>query len=520
MLGPLWLGSHRAGPEMTVSRPFDGDAIESLHVDGPEDVAQVAAALRTAQPAWEEMGVEERARWLKALRNWMQDNEPHLVSLLRAETGKPRNEAILELNWVYDIINTFTARAAGLLAEKQVRPHLPLLATRRFTVVRRPYQLVGVVGPWNFPIVLSLGDGMPALLAGAALLVKPSEITPLTVTELVRAWHEDLGAPPVIGVVNGFGETGSAVVANVDYIQFTGSVRTGQAIARQAAERLIPAGLELGGKDPFLVLDGANIDRAANAVVMGGFANNGQVCVGTERVYVEASVYDEFVGKVTDVVSALRVGAGPAGAHDLGAVTSPAQLSILDAHVADAVDKGAHVAVGGSRMARRGNWFEPTVLLDVDHSMRVMQEETFGPILPIMKVSDVDEAVTMANDSEFGLSAVVFGEHESANAVARRLEAGSVNINDVGATTMCLDVPMGGWKKSGIGARSADQGLLKYTKVMALAEPRVPIGDREVFWYPYSARKQRLMERGLRLVNARGIRRINQHHSAQAGANR
>lgn len=495
---------------LRVVRPADGSLLAELPVTDPAQVHAKAEALRAAQPAWEEMGVAGRARHLANLRDWLLDNQERMLELMQAEAGKVRADAIIELGWMGDIVNTMAARSSKWLADKQVHPHLPLLATRRFTVVRRPFPVVGVIGPWNFPTVLCAGDGIPALFAGAAVLLKPSEITPLACTEVVRAWREEIGAPPVLDIAIGAGATGSALVDAVDFVHFTGSVRTGQLVAERAAKTVTPVSLELGGKDPFVVLRDSNVRRAANCVVLGGFGNNGQICVATERVYVEAPVYDEFVARVVANVEALRQGIdGPHIGAELGAMTSAAQVDIVEEHVRDAVEKGARVLTGGIRQDRAGNWFAPTVLVDVDHSMKVMVEETFGPVLPIMKVADAEEAIRLANDSEFGLSATVFsGDVKRGEQLARRIDAGSVNVNDYGATTTCLDVPMGGWKKSGVGSRSGATAVTKYTRTQSIASPRVPVLDSEAWWFPYSPLKQGVVEWGLRFLNARGLRRV------------
>ncbi|NLE81768.1 MAG: aldehyde dehydrogenase family protein, partial [Rhodococcus sp.] len=320
-------------------------------------------------------------------------------------------------------------------------------------------------------------------------------------------WREDVGAPPVLDVLLGQGDVGAALVDAADYIQFTGSVATGRRVAVRAAESLTPVGLELGGKDPLIVLSGADIARAANCAVYGGFANNGQVCMGFERVYVQDSVYDEFVARVVDKVKSLRSGIDDNS--DVGALIHPPQIDIIDRHVRDAVDKGARILTGGNRIDRPGTWFEPTVLVDVDHSMALMREETFGPVLPIVRVTDAEEAVTLANDSEFGLSASVFaadiGEGER---IAQRLEAGAVSIDDFVANMVCADVPQGGWKRSGIGSRLADTGLLKFTRTKVVASHWIPLPKNDLFWFPYTPARRRIFATAARLINGRGLGRL------------
>lgn len=493
-----------------VRRPADGTPLTDVAIDDASAVHAAAVALRDAQPEWEDLGVAARTKWLESYRDWLLDTTDHIADLMQAEAGKVRAEAVLEQSWLHDIVNTYARNAPRLLADKQVKAGSPLMLGKRFTVVRRPLQLVGVIGPWNFPLVLSLGDGLPALFAGCAVMIKPSEVTPLALREVVRGWTEEVGAPPVLSAVFGAGETGAALIDEVDYVQFTGSVATGQRVAERASQTVTPVSLELGGKDPMIILKDANLKRAANCAVVGGFGNNGQVCISTERVYVEAPVYEEFVDRVVKNVKALRSGTdGPEIGADVGAMTSPTQIDIVDDHVRDAVSKGARILTGGKRADRAGDWYEPTVLVDVDHTMKIMIEETFGPVLPIMKVADAEEAIAKANDSEFGLAASVFaGTAAQGEQIARRIDAGTVNVNDYAIAAMCIDAPMGGWKKSGIGARSADYGLLKYTRQKTISAPRVPVMNTELWWFPYTARKQGAVQRAMRLVNARGRARL------------
>lgn len=275
----------------------------------------------------------------------------------------------------------------------------------------------------------------------------------------------------------------------------------------RAAETLTPVGLELGGKDPMIVLDDADPERAANGAAWGGLANTGQVCMSTERVYVAEPVYERFVDALTQRVRGLRQGRDrPAFTHELGAMTSSGQVDVVEEHVRDAVDKGARVLVGGNRRVGDGSFFEPTVLVDVDHSMKVMREETFGPVIPVMRVRDADEAVRLANDSAYGLSASVFGERHRAEAVARRLESGACNVNDVLVNYLALDVPMGGWKESGIGSRWGPQGIRKYCRTESIVVTRFARPKSEPIWFPYTPLKGRLFAAIGRFVNARGTR--------------
>ncbi len=338
-------------------------------------------------------------------------------------------------------------------------------------------------------------------------MIKPSEFTPLGLAEVVEAWKKEIGGPDVLDCVQGIGETGGALVDAVDFVQFTGSDRTGRKVMARAAETLTPVSLELGGKDPMIVLSDADLDRAANAAAWGGMMNSGQICMSVERIYVEEPAYDEFVAKLTAEVGKLRQGADDAGSpKDVGAMTSPNQTAIVEDHVDDAVASGARALTGGKRVEGPGDYFEPTVLVDVDHSMKVMRDETFGPVVGVMKARDAEEALRLANDSRYGLSGSVFGEKERAERVARRVECGAINVNDVLVNYLASDVPMGGWKQSGIGYRHGEPGIKKYCRTESLVITRFG-AKREPTWYPYTKGRRRLIERMVPLFNARDWKR-------------
>ena len=280
--------------------------VASVPDQGAEEVRAVVAGLRRNQPAWEALGPTGRGEWVGRLRDWLFDNDERIAELLQRETGKPWQEATLEVPFAIDLLEYYRKSAKRFLADAHPRPHDLLTATKKLTIAYRPYPVVGVICPWNNPVLLALGDALPALLAGAAVAVKPSELTPLATREIVRGWREDVGAPGVLECLTGAGETGAALVDEADYIQFTGSTRTGRRIAQRAADRLIPYSLELGGKDAMIVLADADLERAANAAVWGAMFNSGQTCTSVERVYVEEPVYDEFVELVVERVRRLR----------------------------------------------------------------------------------------------------------------------------------------------------------------------------------------------------------------------
>ena len=492
---------------LEVLNPATGEVIAKLPVDPPEAVAATVARVRAAQPDWEAMGIEGRYHWLGKLRDWILDNSDRILDTMQRETGKVRADASNEPTYLADTINFYGTQAAKFIGEESVRPHSPLLAAKKLRVQYRPQPVVGIISPWNFPLILSLGDAIPALMAGAAVVVKPSEFTPLGIAEVAQAWKEEIGGPDVFDVVQGIGETGGALVDNVDFIQFTGSDRTGRKVMARAAETLTPVSLELGGKDPMIVLRDADVDRAANAAAWGGMFNSGQVCISVERIYVEEPVYDDFVAKLAAEVGRIRQGADDArNPKDVGAMTSPNQTAIVEAQVDDALANGARALTGGKRVPGPGDYFEPTVLVDVDHTMSCMTEETFGPTLPIMRVSDAEEALRLANDSPYGLQASVWTKDvERGEALARRVEAGAVCVNDAQVNYTALELPMGGWKASGLGTRHGAGGIRKYTQQQTILTTRLS-PKRDPHMFPYGATRTRLLGKLTRLLYGRGKR--------------
>jgi acyl-CoA reductase-like NAD-dependent aldehyde dehydrogenase len=496
--------------QITVTCPADGRVVGSVPVHSRAEVEKVAAELRAAQPEWRAMGFAGRAKWMNLWRDWFLDNEDRLNAMVQAESGKSTADAGAELPIVYEIINYYVKHAPEFLAPEHPKPHSPMMAMKRLELQYHPHQLLGLITPWNGPIGNPMLDLPAAMIAGCAAITKPSEFTPLTWREVVRGWREDVGAPPIIACVTGAGETGAAVVDVVDMVHFTGSARTGRRIAARCGERLIPVSLELGGKDPMIVLADADLERAANAAVWGGLTNSGQICISVERVYAEAPIYDAFVALVTEKTKAIRQGndAGQGVQCDIGAMATEDQVGIVSRHVDDAIAKGAKALTGGKRGAGAGLYYEPTVLVDVDHSMDCMREETFGPTIPIMKAADEAEAIRLANDSPYGLSASVWTKDRArGEQVAYALEAGAVNINNVFMNLFQLPLPHHGWGESGIGGRlGGADGIRKYCKVKAVVAEKAA-ARTEVHWYPASNVKAAIGAKGARMMGARDWRR-------------
>jgi acyl-CoA reductase-like NAD-dependent aldehyde dehydrogenase len=490
-----------------VRNPADGSMVANVPIDGPEEVAATVARVRGNQSAWEQLGIKGRARWLGELRDWLIDNQDRVAQTMQRETGKVWAEASAETPYICDLINFYSRKARKYIGDERVPAHSPLMKVKKLKVTYRPYPVVGVISPWNFPVILSLGDAVPALIAGAAVVIKPSEVTPLALGEIVEAWKREIGGPDVLDVANGGGETGSAVVHEVDFAQFTGSDRTARKVLTRAAETLTPVSAELGGKDPMIVLKSADLEKAVNAATWGAFANSGQVCISVERLYVEEPVYDEFVSRLTEEVRKLNQGLdGPDFGKDVGAMSFPPQTEIVESHIAEAREHGAKVLTGGQRGDGPGDWYAPTVLTEVDHSMKVMREESFGPVVGVMKVRDAEEAVRLANDSRYGLTASVFGKTREAEAIARRLQVGTCNVNDVLVGFLACDVPMGGWKDSGIGWRHGQYGIQKFVRPESLVITRLS-QKRELLYFPYTEERRRKLRRLIRFFNARDWRR-------------
>ena len=493
---------------ITVTNPATGATISEVpRLDG-EATRDLVRRARAAQPGWHALGFKGRARIMRDMRAWIVRNRERVIETLGSEAGKPYEDSQLELLYCVDALGFWAKRAQRWLADERERPHSPLLIGRKVVSRFVPYGAVGVIGPWNYPLLNNFGDAIPALMAGNSVVLKPASITPLSSLLMAEGLRE-VGLPDdVLLVATGSGaEVGGALADSVDMLHFTGSTEVGRGLMERGARRLLPLTLELGGKDPMIVLDDADLERAANAAVFGALQNCGQTCISIERVYVEGAAYEPFVARVVEKVRDLRQGApgGPAQV-DIGAMTSPEQLDTVDEHVRDAVEKGARIEVGGHRreIGDGGSFFEPTVLTGVDHTMKIMTEETFGPTLPIMRVQSEDEAVRLANDSQFGLDSSVFaGDHRRAERVARRVESGGVVVNDTLVNYFAMEIPIGGMKQSGVGARHGRTGIQKYCQRQNMVVTRFA-PKRELYYFPYSRFSSKATELMIRALYGRG----------------
>lgn len=435
-------------------------------LDGDE-VASIARRLRQGQRRWREGGLEYRTAILRRWADAADTRADAIADALILDTGRAtlsRSEA----HGVGAKVRRWCNDAPALMDTREsVSKIAPDIAFRQQLV---PFDLVGVISPWNFPLSLALIDALPALVAGCAVMIKPSEITPRFIAPLA----ESIAAVPelaeVLAIIPGDGASGAAVIAEADMVCFTGSVPTGRKVAEAAAKRFIPAFLELGGKDPAIVLSGADLERAADAVLRQGLVNSGQVCLSLERVYAQEDIFEAFVEILVEKARAISPNTDSLEAGHLGPIISAAQANIIDGQLRDAIAKGAVVRLGGEIIRRGGNWLAPTILTNVDHSMQIMREETFGPIIPVAPFKDAAEAIALANDTEFGLSAAVFAKDAAAALeVAAQVDAGGVSINDAGLQSMTTEAEKTSFKYSGLGgSRMGGAGLMRFFRKKAL----------------------------------------------------
>ncbi len=471
---------------LIISRnPATGEVLgEVREMDAPEVRAAVERA-RGAQKVWATRSVKERACSLRRFRAVLVKHSEELCSLIAKESGKTRAEALtMELVTTCDLITYFCKRAPEVLKPHSISLHL--LKNRSSYIHYVPRGIVGVISPWNFPFAIPIGETVMALIAGNGVVLKPSEVTPMVALKAKQLYDESGMPPELFQVVTGRGSTGAALVdAGIDYCNFTGSTATGRKIGAACGERLIPCMLELGGKAPAIVCADADVDRTARALVWGGFANQGQVCASVERVYVHSAIYDELCEKIIAETSKLRQGDPCSDGVDAGSMTWEHQVEIVEARIKNAVDAGAQLRSGGKRYGQ-GLGFEPTVLTDCRSDMEVMKKEIFGPVLPLMKVADEEEAIALANDSNLGLMAYVFtDDRKKGQRIAERIEAGMVMINDCLIVYGAPETPWQGIKQSGIGRTHSDDGLRDLCQSRHVNYDRIAL-KRELWWYPYS----------------------------------
>ena len=467
-------------------------------------VLEAVAQARRAQPAWYALGLAGRRRALRALSARLVRDEA-LVKLITDESGQPAHEAeCMEVLYTCELIRHLTGSAAKVAMREELRSPF-FFPNKRSRLVRHPRGVVGVIGPWNWPLLNNFADAVAPLVAGNSVVLKPSPLTPLTSLHIKRIW-DDLGLPAdAFLVVTGQADTGEALVQSADMIFFTGSLAAGRKIAAAAGERLIPAVLELGGKGAAIVTAGANLEDASASIVWSAFMHSGQACIRTERVFVEATVAPRLIDLMTKKVASLTVGP-PAAEPDIGAIIFDPQIARFEQQIAQAVASGARVATGGERRPGQGRFFSPTLLTEVTADMDVATQETFGPVLPVICVTDIDEAVRLANALPYGLTGVVFAESTSVGrAIARRLETGTVCINDSAVHYFCVESPMRGTKQSGLGARHGHEAIAQFTWTETIVEDRPGLGLltrmlMKQLRFPYRPRVRKALRAVMRLL--------------------
>ena len=486
--------------------PATGAVLAEYEPASTEEVQTAVERAGEAATEWRRLSVQGRARYLLRMKRVLFDRREEIAALITREAGKPLIESLAaEVMVVLDMLEYFARHAQEFLAPRPVPHHHAAMKLKRGRLVYEPYGLIGIISPSNYPFSIPLGEVIPAVVAGNAVVLKNSELTPqvgLAIRELLVAAEFP---PGVATVLLGDGVTGRALVdANIQKLVFTGSVATGKKIQATAAGRLLPTVLELGGKDAMVVCEDANLEAASSGAVWGAFTNAGQACLSVERLYVARGIAEEFTRRCVEKARKLRVGDGNDPDTDVGPLIRDRQVRIVEDHVADALSKGASVLCGGKRPSRAGFFYEPTVLAGVNHRMRIMREETFGPVLPIMEVRDDEEAIALANDSEFGLAASIWTrDARRGEQLARRLEAGAVMINDCISYFGICEAPHGGVKASGIGRSHSQLGLLEMVRVKYIDVdllPRLP----KLWWFGYDARAIRLMKGFANFLFARG----------------
>ncbi|MBA3912338.1 MAG: aldehyde dehydrogenase family protein [Acidobacteriales bacterium] len=477
--------------------PATGEMLAEIPCASPDEVQAAVLEARTAQPEWQKMDVSRRLAVIAKFQRLVHERSAAIARTITLEAGKPLVEALsTEIMVVLDAARFLVDHAYRLLQDEAL-PHGSLaMKAKSGRIVREPLGVVGIISPWNYPFSIPATQSMSALAAGNAVVLKPSEFTTMTARMIAELFRDAGLSQGLLQVMAGDAGTGASLLdSGVDKLVFTGSVSTGKRIAQQAALRLLPVVLELGGKDPMLVLEDADVEIAASGAVWGAFVNAGQACLSIERCYVHERLYKDFLEACVEKTQRLKVGSGLEAGVDIGPMIHLRQLRAVEAQVRDAESQGAQVLVGGRCMTELGpNFYAPTVLGRVSHAMRIMREETFGPVLPVMAISSDDEAVDLANDCEYGLAASVWTRDRArGERLARRIEAGTVMINDAVSCFGISEAPHGGVKCSGIGRTHGRYGLNEMVRLKYIDTDRVA-GFKKPWWYEYDGSMRRQMK--------------------------
>ena len=496
-------GNRGDSEEIVVINPATEKEIGRAPVRSEEQIREAVARASASQQGWANVPIKRRAAEIRRFSEAIARRAKEIADLVVAESGKPYEEALIhELAATIGIVSWYAAKAPKILKPRRVRPSG--LWFYRATVVRYvPRGVVAVISPWNSPVNIPISEVAAALVAGNAAVLKPSEIVPLSALKIKEIYDRSGMPPDLFQVVTGDGAAGEALLrAGVHKVSFTGSVEAGKKVAAICGERFLPCTLELGGKAPALVLEDADTDRAARALVWGAFANSGQFCTSVERVYAHEKVYDRLITKLAALAGELRQGDPAVGEVDIGPMTSPSQVRKVDRLVQDARARGATVLTGGACSAAAGYFYPPTVIADVNQDMPIMREEIFGPVLPVMKVRDREEAIRLANDANLGLNAYVFTRNDfRSREIAGLVQSGSVMINEVLSNYPMPEAPFGGWKQSGVGWVHGEEGLRGMCATQVITYVRLPGPWTTFGWYPYS---RKLADIGLKAFSILG----------------
>jgi acyl-CoA reductase-like NAD-dependent aldehyde dehydrogenase len=530
------LARQEEAAKFAVHNPATQEIIGTLPNMAANQIAEAVAKAAAAQVRWAATSVRDRMRILGRFAELLCDQKDSIAAVISREAGKPGAEAMsTEVMVVLDTVKYLQNHVPAFLKPEPVPHGNPVMKLKGGTLLREPYGVVGIISSWNYPFSLPSIQTLTALATGNAVVLKPSEFTPYSSLELEKLLRAAGLDPDLLQVITGDGSAGAALLAaNVQKIVFTGSVATGRRVAQAAAARLLPVVLELGGKDPMIVLEDADVDVASSAAVWGAFMNAGQTCLSVERCYVQEKIYPKFLEKCVEKTAKLRIGSdsrvssagegtstpthaksahvgdpgacGPNPGVDVGPMIHERQLSIVQSHVEDAIARGARLLAGGKPLTQLGpNFFAPTILADVDHSMKIMREETFGPVLPVRSFKTEDEAVALANDSDYGLAACIFtNDRKRGEALARRVQAGTVMVNDVLTCFGISEAPHGGIKASGIGRTHGRFGLEEMVWPKYVDSDRMP-RMKKLWWYGYGPTFSQQMTGFIELLFAKGL---------------
>jgi succinate-semialdehyde dehydrogenase/glutarate-semialdehyde dehydrogenase len=470
-----------------VRNPANGEKIGAVKSFTAEEAREAIARARQAQKSWEAAGLDARIRVIRRFADVLLERAEEMCEAISRENGKVLQESLqMEVFPIADLANYFAGRAHDILAPRRISLHL--LKHRRSYLHYRPRGVLLIISPWNFPFSIPFGEVVMALLAGNAVILKPASLTPMIALKGRELFDEAGLDRDLFQVLPCPGRVGSEMIGmGVNYVNFTGSTAVGVQVAELCGRHLIPCTMELGGKDPAIVLPDADLDIVTGSLVWGAFANAGQICASIERAYVHESLYDEVVRRVVEKVQKLKVGDPFVDGTDMGPMTDPGQLAIVVRQVDDAVAQGAKALTGGKRSEGPGQFYLPTVLVDVTEDMEAVREETFGPTLPIMRYANLEDAIERANNSPYGLDAYVYGKDPAEmRRVAERLEAGTVMVNETLFTHACPETPWGGVKMSGMGRVHSDDGLRDLCVAYHVNEEVLPTMKWSPFWQPYS----------------------------------